>query len=205
MSIRQSVLTLLTLGPSHGYQLVREFERRTDGTWPVTGAQIYSTLERLERDGLVRLLDDSPADQRRFAITDEGRIVVHNWMQEPSLERLGSTRNEMVTKIALALTMPGVDVSAIVGRQRRAVVSQLQELNRARRGSSSRSGENGLGWAITVDALIFAGEAQVRWLDLVDSRVRRLFDEGVARQFGLQDDPPRRGRPRAAATKNAAE
>ena len=57
MSIRQGLLALLEEGPRYGYQLRAEFEARTGATWPLNVGQVYSTLARLERAGLVAPLD----------------------------------------------------------------------------------------------------------------------------------------------------
>ncbi len=53
MSVRHSLLALLEEGPRYGYQLRSEFEHRTAAAWPLNVGQVYSTLARLERDGLV--------------------------------------------------------------------------------------------------------------------------------------------------------
>ena len=64
MSIRQGILAMLAAGPRYGYQLRTEFEERTGGTWPLNIGQVYTTLSRLERDGLV---DRDRGDRRRRA------------------------------------------------------------------------------------------------------------------------------------------
>ena len=53
MTVRQSLLAILDQGPCYGYQLRAEFDRRTGSTWPLNVGQIYNTIDRLERDGLV--------------------------------------------------------------------------------------------------------------------------------------------------------
>ena len=64
MSIRQAMLALLEPGPMYGYQLRAEFEQRTGATWPLNVGQVYSTLSRLERDGLVEHVDGRGTDGR---------------------------------------------------------------------------------------------------------------------------------------------
>ena len=53
MSVRHALLALLSEGPKYGLQLREEFEARTGEIWPLNVGQVYSTLQRLERDGLV--------------------------------------------------------------------------------------------------------------------------------------------------------
>src|SRR5207247_155974 len=56
MSLRYGVLGLLAEEPLHGYEVKNRFEALLGGTWEVNIGQVYTTLQRLERDGLVRPL-----------------------------------------------------------------------------------------------------------------------------------------------------
>ncbi len=65
MSVRHALLALLSGGPKYGLQLRQEFESRTGDVWPLNVGQVYTTLQRLERDGLVESDDeaeDGPAE-----------------------------------------------------------------------------------------------------------------------------------------------
>src|SRR6266508_4504115 len=73
MSVKHGLLALLERGPMYGYQLRVAFEESTGGTWPLNIGQVYTTLSRLERDGLVRPLPENDAGQRPYQITDAGR------------------------------------------------------------------------------------------------------------------------------------
>src|SRR6266511_1516280 len=63
MSVKHGLLALLERGPMCGYQLRVAFEESTGGTWPLNIGQVYTTLSRLERDGLVRPLPENDADK----------------------------------------------------------------------------------------------------------------------------------------------
>jgi DNA-binding PadR family transcriptional regulator len=78
VSVRHAMLALLTEGPKYGLQLREEFEARTGEVWPLNVGQVYTTLQRLERDGLVES-DDAGADgpQRAYRITADGRVAPH--------------------------------------------------------------------------------------------------------------------------------
>jgi DNA-binding PadR family transcriptional regulator len=70
VSVRHALLALLSEGPEYGLQLREEFEARTGEVWPLNVGQVYTTLQRLERDGLAESDDaDSEGPQRRFRIT----------------------------------------------------------------------------------------------------------------------------------------
>src|SRR5437764_5531119 len=109
MSIRHGLLALLHRGPMYGYQLRVSFEDSTGGTWPLNIGQVYTTLNRLERDGLVRALPEGEGGQRPFEITDEGRADLTLWFATP-ISRADRPRDELSIKLALAITTPGIDV-----------------------------------------------------------------------------------------------
>src|SRR3954449_4581881 len=79
MSVRQALLALLEQGPMYGYQLRSEFERRTGSTWPLNVGQVYTTLTRLERDGLVAESGDDGEGHVVYRVTDAGRDEVAAW------------------------------------------------------------------------------------------------------------------------------
>jgi DNA-binding PadR family transcriptional regulator len=194
MSVRQSLLAILDQGPCYGYQLRAEFDRRTGSTWPLNVGQIYNTLERLERDGLVQKGDVDDQGHVYYEITDAGRAEVRAWLDSP-VRRQAGTRDELPIKLALAATLPGVDVEAIVQRQRVVSLAALQELRRAQ--FSGAVGGEQLAWQLVADSLIFRADAEVRWLDHVESRLKRHASQTLGLEISTQT--PRRGRPPRAA------
>jgi len=129
MSVKHGLLALLQRGSRYGYQLRAEFEHATGGTWPLNIGQVYTTLTRLERDGLVRALPESDGGQRPYEITDDGRVEVTLWFASP-ISQNDRPRDELAIKLALALTTPGVDVRAVLQAQRTATMRTLQEYTR---------------------------------------------------------------------------
>ena len=105
MSIRHSLLALLQDRPRYGYQLRTEFEDRTGSSWPLNIGQVYTTLDRLERDGLVRKDGADGEGHIIYSITPEGRAEVHNWFTSP-VPRASPPRNELAIKLALADNFP---------------------------------------------------------------------------------------------------
>ena len=168
MSVRMGVLALLVGGPGYGYQLRGEFEHRTGGTWPLNIGQVYTTLDRLERDGLVARGDTDDDGHVVYTATDTGRDEVARWFSEPVPAKRG--RDELAIKFALAVTVPGVDVTHLVQVQRTAAVRNLQDLTRLKRTSDPASD---LAWSLVLESMLFQAEAEVRWLDHVESSVAR--------------------------------
>lgn len=195
MSVRQSLLAILDQGPCYGYQLRAEFDRRTGSTWPLNVGQIYNTLERLERDGLVSRGEPDEQGHVYWQITDAGSAEVASWLSSP-VERGQATRDELAIKLAVAATLPGIDVAAVIQTQRTASLRQLQILNRAKFAGGDGSPEE-LAWSLVIDSMIFAAEAEVRWLDHTEQRL--AMHPQHAMTLELATERPKRGRPQKAA------
>ena len=203
MSVRQSLLAILDQGPCYGYQLRSEFDRRTGSTWPINVGQIYNTLDRLQRDKLIRKADvDSDSEQQNthFEITDAGRAEVALWLGSPVV-RSAAARDELAIKLAIAITLPGVDIATVIQVQRTATLETLQELTRTKNATDNPESSEELAWLLVIDSMIFAAEAEVRWLDHSETRLARAVAAGAADPIPLNTDVPKRGRPARAATR----
>ncbi|HEY0260963.1 MAG TPA: PadR family transcriptional regulator [Lacisediminihabitans sp.] len=194
MSIRQSLLAILDQGPCYGYQLKSEFDRRTGSTWPLNVGQVYNTLERLERDGLVERGDEATDGQVHYRITESGHVEVAGWLGSP-VARTTAARDELAIKLAIAVTLPGVDIASVIQVQRAATVRTLQDLTRTKNTTEEPETAEELSWLLVVDSLIFAAEAEVRWLDHSETRLARAAAAGRAAPQPLATDIPKRGRP----------
>ncbi|WP_277210852.1 PadR family transcriptional regulator [Isoptericola croceus] len=185
MSVRQGILALLSERPMHGYQLRQEFESRTGGTWPLNIGQAYTTLQRLARDGLVEPVpaDDAEAPER-FRLTAPGRAEADGWWTRP-VPRTAPTRDELAIKLALAVTVPGVDLTAVVQQQRTETLRALRDYTRLKRDAASEP--DGLAWSLVLESLIFAAEAEARWLDHVESTVTRAATQRAATTSAVPD------------------
>src|SRR4051794_3924126 len=169
MSVRHALLALLREGPKHGFQLRQEFERRTGEVWPLNVGQVYTTLQRLERDGFVA--SDGPADdgpQKAFRLTTAGDDELEAWLRTPP-ELTPPPRDELVIKVLVALTLPDVDVHELLQVHRRHLVETMQRYTRIK----AEADEDDIGLALVADAELFRLDAVVRWLDAADARVRR--------------------------------
>ena len=196
MSVRQSLLAILDQGPCYGYQLRAEFDRRTGSTWPLNVGQIYNTLDRLERDGLVEKGEPDAEGHVYWRITAAGSAEVRTWLTSP-VERSAGTRDELAIKLAVAATLPGVDVADVIQTQRAASLAALQELHRAKYAGADPDGPEELIWSLVVDSMIFAAEAEVRWLDHTEQRLALHPRHAMA--LALSDEKPKRGRPAKTA------
>lgn len=185
MSVKLGLMVLLAERAMYGYELRSEFETRTGGTWPLNVGQVYTTLARLERDGLVEPRGAADAEGRiAYALTPAGREVSAGWWRTP-VTREASPRDELVIKLALAVTTPDVDVSAVVQTQRTATMRHLRELTRLKAASppspdeptptstSTSTSTSELNWSLILEHHLFAAEAEARWLDHVEAALAR--------------------------------
>lgn len=190
MSIKHALLSLLEQEPKYGYQLRAEFEERTGGTWPLNVGQVYTTLSRLERDGLVEPMG-APDDEGRIAyrLTTRGREEIAGWWLTP-VSRDSSPRDELVIKLALAVTAPGVDVHRVVQTQRTATLKHLRDLTRLKVRAGDEGGERDIAWLLVLEHLAFSAEAEVRWLDHVEATLARRarMPRSSLPQSGSDDD-----------------
>jgi DNA-binding PadR family transcriptional regulator len=177
MSVRYGLLALLAEAPSHGYQLKSAFERRTANQWLLNIGQVYTTIQRLEQKGLVEFVSaPSPDDDRReYRITNAGRTELESWFASPVVLD-EPTRDELTIKVLLATAAGSVDVSGLLQRQRRASIEQLQAYTQRK---AAADPERDVAFLILLDALIFRTEAEIRWLDACDARLRALGMTGA--------------------------
>ncbi len=169
MSVRHALLALLSEGPKYGLQLRHEFEARTGEVWPLNVGQVYTTLQRLERDGLIESEGEGEVGtQKSFRLTADGDAELDAWLRTPP-DLSSPPRDELVIKVLVASRVPGVDVGDVIQTHRRHVVELMQEWTRVKRDAA----QDEANLALVVDAELFRLDSVVRWLDAADARLRR--------------------------------
>lgn len=168
MAVKEGILTILLRQPTHGYQLKLELERSVGDTWTVNVGQIYTTLQRLERDGLVESAGFDDHNRIIYRVTPPGRSHTLRWMQVP--EPLATAnRDEVSLKVLLAISTGVADPRRVLEVQRGATMSSLQDYVQLK---GSDGGD--LAWQVYLDRLIFSAEAELRWLERVEARLEEL-------------------------------
>jgi DNA-binding PadR family transcriptional regulator len=170
MSVPHALLALLSEGPKYGLRLQNEFESRTGEVWPLNVGQVYTTLQRLERDGLVEA-DEAEGDRsrKRYRITAAGDRELAAWLRTPP-ELVPPPRDELVIKVLVALQIPAIDIHELLQVHRRHVLEAMQRYTRIK----AEAAENDVPLALVADAELFRLEAIVRWLDAADVRLKQL-------------------------------
>ena len=177
MSVRHALLALLSEGPKYGLQLREEFEMRTGEVWPLNVGQVYTTLQRLERDGFVEALDGDDSEdagpQKAYRITVAGTTELDQWLRVPP-DLSSPPRDELVMKVLVAVRVPGTDVHEVIQVHRRYLVQLMQEWTRLKEEESDVD----LAFALVVDAELFRLDSVIRWLDAAEGRLRRAEADG---------------------------
>ena len=182
MSVPHALLALLSEGPKYGLRLQNEFESRTGEVWPLNVGQVYTTLQRLERDGLVASEGDGERSRKRYAITTFGSEELAGWLRTPP-ELVPPPRDELVIKVLVALQIPGIDVREILQAHRRHVIEVMQRYTKIK----AEAAEDDVPLALVADAELFRLEAIVRWLDAADARLKQLPSPTPAAPAGVPE------------------
>ncbi|MGF7234188.1 MAG: PadR family transcriptional regulator, partial [Frankia sp.] len=160
MSVRHALLALLSEGPKYGLQLRDEFEVHTGEVWPLNVGQVYTTLQRLERDGLIESDgEDEAGPQKSFRMTVDGTAELDAWLRTPP-DLSAPPRDELVIKVLVAIRVPGIEVRDVIQTHRRRVIELMQEWTRVKRDA----GPDELSLALVMDAELFRLDSVIRWL-----------------------------------------
>jgi DNA-binding PadR family transcriptional regulator len=159
---------LLSEGPKYGLRLQNEFQSRTGEVWPLNVGQVYTTLQRLERDGLVETDDRDEGSRKQFRITPTGERELGEWLRTPP-DLVPPPRDELVIKVLVAMQAPGTDVHEILQVHRRHVIEIMQRYTQIK----AAAADHELALTLVADAEIFRLEAIVRWLDTADVRLEQ--------------------------------
>lgn len=166
MGIKEGLLTLLAEGPTHGYQLKLDFESATGEAWPLNIGQVYTTLQRLERDGLVTIVETDEEGRVIYDITELGLAELAEWMDNP-VERSVANRDDVSMKLLLAMSSGVVDPAKVIATQRQSTMAAIQDFTRLK----SKTDPGDIPWLLHIDRLILRAEAELRWLDRVEARL----------------------------------
>ncbi len=174
MAVKEGLLSLLTEQSRYGYELKTEFESVTGGAWTLNVGQVYTTLDRLARDGLVTVAEAATADdgrvQKQYAITAAGREELGAWWDAVPAED-PPPRDELMLKVLTAINHGRHDALDVITHQRTALFSLLQQRRRTRPDTGDDA--ESISARLVNDALVVRAEADLRWLDQCEARVLR--------------------------------
>jgi DNA-binding PadR family transcriptional regulator len=154
--------------------------------------QVYTTLQRLERDGMVASDGGDDGPQKGYRITDGGAAELATWLQTPP-DMAHPPRDELLIKVLVAAQVPGVDVHDLIQVHRRHLIESMQRYTAVKAEASDAD----VALALVVDAELFRIEAAVRWLDAAEVRLPRLLAEGPPPAASADADAPAHPAPEA--------
>jgi DNA-binding PadR family transcriptional regulator len=175
MSVKHALLGILSEKERHGYELKSAFDERVGEFWSLNYGQIYTTLDRLEREGLVEWHEELQAkrpDRKIYRVTAKGRRELEAWLERP-VTRASALRDELFVKL-LFLRRRGVEpILRLVHRQNQAYLTRMKRLTQRKVELSKRPARRELlVTELLIDAALFHAEADVRWLGHAEHELR---------------------------------
>src|SRR5438067_8499943 len=169
MSLRFGILGLLAEKPAHGYEVKTRYEDMLGGTREINIGQVYTTLQRLERDGLIEAEGDrGDRGKQDYRVTDGGREALHTWLANPN-EEPQQLNEEIYVKILLGSRLGNSSLDSLLSGQRRIYLQKIRDLSeleqRARRQSR-------VDLALLARGAIIHAEAELKWLDFAEAEMR---------------------------------
>jgi len=183
VSVRTTLLAILTIGPAYGFQLHGELESRTAGRRTVNVGQIYGTLERLVKQGSVESGGSTADGLPLYRITTEGRAEALDWLTSIESPN-GEEWNDLVDRVLISSSLPHVDTVALIARYR----EHWQATAECPENVPSPIGQE----LLETGARVALATAAVAWLDSAGESLRDPSADAFQR--GLSDVRPRRGR-----------
>jgi DNA-binding PadR family transcriptional regulator len=166
--LRYLFLALLAARPRHGYELKAAFEEVLGGTWPLNIGQIYTGLGKLEQEGLIEstvVAQELLPDRKVYSLTETGTKELARWLEEDAQPQV-RLRDELFMKV-LAQSIAGLPSADVIWSQREAYFQMLSRLTALRSQPHLHPAT-----ALLLDGAILRAEADLRWLDLCEDRLR---------------------------------
>ncbi len=188
MSVKNGILAIIARRPLHGYELRQELETELGSGWEINFGQIYTTLDRLQRDGFI-LQSETPGESTRerklYTITTAGKDALNNWFLEPvaSGENL---RDELYAKLILSLSGP-IPTEDVIQAQRKEELRKMHELTELKRQADPLVE---LPLILQLDQVIIQAEGTLRWLNMCEARLAKL-KERLSGELAVKVKPPK--------------
>jgi len=175
MSIKYAILGILAEGDLHGYELKSSFDEKVGEFWSLNYGQIYSTLDRLEKEELVahdRQAQEKRPDRKIFRITPQGRNELEKWLSTP-VTKVRALRDEFFVKLVfMDKTNPG-PVLELIDKQKVLYLKHMNRLTHRKVALKKEAGSlAGLTTELLMDAGLFHAEADIRWLTLCEAKIK---------------------------------
>src|SRR5690625_2233583 len=162
MSVKHSLLALLYEKSRHGYELKTGFEELVQGMWPLNAGQVYTTLDRLERDLLIESPGHDKKDRKLYTITQAGKEELWSWLEKPVERSL--LKDQLYFKFLCDSHVSYENKINMIKNQKETMVKDILHLTQLRK-QMSQSGNNTM--KMLVDGALLHLEADIKWLDMI--------------------------------------
>ncbi len=167
--LKHTLLGLLSQGSRHGYDLKNAFEALLGGTWPLNIGQVYTTLNRLERDELVAceiVPQELLPDRKVYSITETGRDELNRWLHEPASDTI-RLKDEFFIKLLVHQLVGSRDALPLIRKQVQIYMQKMAQLISLRSDTTLDPAT-----ILLIDGAILHLEADLRWLELCEERLK---------------------------------
>lgn len=162
MSVKHSLLALLYDKPSHGYELKTGFEELVQGMWPLNAGQVYTTLDRLERDALVETPGHDKKDRKLYKITTAGKQELWSWLEDPVGRSL--FKDEFYFKFLCANYVSYENRQNMIKNQKETMIKDVLHLTHLKKQMTSSENKT---IKLLIEGALLHLEADIKWLDMI--------------------------------------
>ncbi|WP_339216628.1 PadR family transcriptional regulator [Ornithinibacillus sp. FSL M8-0202] len=162
MSVKHSLLALLYEKPRHGYELKTGFEEMVQGMWPLNAGQVYTTLDRLERDSLVETPGHDKKDRKLYTITTAGKEELWRWLEEPVGRSL--FKDEFYFKFLCANQVTYENRQSMIRNQKETMIKDVLHLTHLKKQMVGSGNET---MKLLIEGALLHLEADIKWLDMI--------------------------------------
>jgi DNA-binding PadR family transcriptional regulator len=170
----------------HGYELKSRFDRMTGGFWQLNFGQIYSTLDRLEREGLVeRVVEPVGADRKIFRITTKGHSRLDEWVVRPRVaSQPRALRDDLFVRLLFCDRAVADPVLRMIGRHRDVYELEMRKLaKRKAQLEKAKETDDGFITDLLIEAAQFHAEAELKWLSHVEEKLQARWSRKSSKRL----------------------
>jgi len=175
MSVKYAMLGILAEKDLHGYELKSSFDEKVGEFWSLNYGQIYTTLDRLEKEELVthdRQTQDRRPDRKIFSITRKGRKELDEWLSTP-VSRVRALRDEFFIKLVFMDRNNPAPVLDLIEKQKALYLKQMNRLTHQKVELKKKpKAPDALTTELLMDAGLFHAEADIKWLSLCEAKIK---------------------------------
>ncbi|MFF3558842.1 helix-turn-helix transcriptional regulator [Streptomyces sp. NPDC002574] len=175
MSTGNTLLGLLATGPGHGYDLKRRHDERFPQARPLAYGQVYTTLQRLVRDGLAEVDatgSEGGPERTTYRLTEQGTGTLLDWLAEPVPPAPVTAANEIFAKVTAIIASGHGDPADFLRAQRAAHLARMRELTAVKTAPGAP-----LSAVLSADYALTHLDADLRWMDNAAQRLGGLAEE----------------------------